>query len=158
MSSVAQQLQQSLGSQISASEDFLRLLLQERETIAQNLIDKLPELTQNKLKLIEILTQTEIDILSCFKQALGEESNQQPETTIRKLDPNNKYDLLALLQKARDLAAECKNENLINSQIVDGCQNQTEQTLDLLLKRDRHSVYGASGKTIKQGGGSLGEA
>lgn len=158
MSSVAQQLQQSLARQISASEDFLRLLLQEREIIAQNLIDKLPELTQNKLKLIEALAQTEIEILSYFKQTLGENSNQQPETTIHKLDPSNKYNLLPLLQKARNLAAECKNGNLINSQIVDGCQNQTEQTLDLLLKRDRHSVYGASGKTIKQGGGSLGEA
>ncbi len=158
MSSVTQQLQQSLTNQISASENFLRLLLQERETIAQNLIEKLPELTQNKLKLIEVLAQTEIEILSCFKQVLGENSNEQPETTIQKLDPDNRYNLLSLLQKARDLAAECKNENLINSQIVDGCQNQVEQTLDVLLKRDRHSVYGASGKTIKQSGSSLGEA
>ena len=138
MSSTAQQLQQSLISQISASEGFLRLLQQEREIIAQNLIDKLPELTQNKLKLIEVLAQTEIEILSCFKQTLGDNSNEQPETTIHKLDPKNKYNLLSLLKKARDLAAECKNENLINSQIVDGCQNQTEQTLDVLLKRDRH--------------------
>ncbi len=158
MNGSAQQLQQFLADQIAASDDFLRLLLQEREIISQNLIDQLPALTQTKLELIETLAQTEIEILSCFKQTLGEAAADQPEKAIQKLDPNNEYKLLTLLQKARNLAATCKAENMINSQIVEGCQNQIEDTLDVLLRREKYAVYSAAGKTIKQGGGSLGEA
>ncbi len=158
MNGHVQQLQQSLTNQITASDDFLQLLLQEREIISQNRVDQLPELTQTKLELIETLAQTEIEILSCFKQTLGETDSEQPEKAIQKLDPDNEYKLLALLQKARNLAATCKTENLINSQIVEGCQNQIEDALDVLLRREKYAVYSAAGKTIKQGGGSLGEA
>jgi len=158
MSAKPLQLQQRLKDQISASEDFLRILLLEREAIAQNQIEKLPELTEQKLTLIETLTQTEIDILSLLKEQLDEHAPEQPEKAMQKLDPANQYQLSELLQQARDLAAECKRENMINSQIVDACQGNVEQTLDILLGREKPAVYGATGKTIKQGGSSLGKA
>lgn len=158
MNSNAEKLQQHLTNQINISEDFLCALFQEREVIAKNLIDQLPEITEKKFKLIELLTQTEINILSCLKEQLGEQTTNQPEEALARLDPNNEHHLTSLLQKARDLAAECKRENQLNSQIVEASQGQVEQTLDLLLGREKHKVYSASGKTIKQGGSSLGEA
>lgn len=158
MSATLSPLQQRFKDQISTSEEYLCILLLERETIAANQIEKLPELTEKKITLIEALTQTEIDILSFLKDQLGEEATEQPDNAIQTLDPNNHYQLKALLQKARELAAQCKRENTVNSQIIEACQNNVEQTLDILLGREKPAVYSAAGKTIKQGSGSLGEA
>ena len=160
MSNHAQLLQNSLKDQIEASESFLRVLIEERQIIAGNNIEQLPTVTEKKIALVEQLTQTEIRILTVLKEAIGEQAAEQPEAALQQLDPNNQFQLAELLSKARELANKCKDENQINGQIVNACQHQTEQTLDILLRREKSTMYSAAGKTVKRGdgSGSLGKA
>ncbi len=161
MSNSAKQLQSFLQDQISASEAFLRLLHEEREAVSQNLIDQLPEITDQKISQIESLTQNEINILTLLKETIGERATEAPDAAIQQLDPQGEFQLLKLLGRVRKLASECKGQNQINSQIIEGCRLQTENTLDVLLGRKKSTVYGATGKTIKHrdnSSNSLGEA
>lgn len=149
------QLQQALNEQISLSESFVRVLLEERALIAKNEVEQLPEITEEKLSLINGLKNVEGIIIALLKAGPADKS---PSEKIAILDPNNQFQLTELLDNARELAKQCKRENEINSQIVEASHGQVEQILDALLGREKTSVYSADGKTSKQGRGSLGEA
>lgn len=159
MSAPQEQLNQRLSDQISVSDAFLRLLLRERETIASNKIQELPAITEEKIELIQQLSQTEIDILAIIKATLGEAATENPREALNTLDPNQQFKLIELLDEARELAKKCKHENEINTQIVNASQDQVEQILNTLLGREKASTYGSTGKTVSgNSGGTLGKA
>jgi flagellar biosynthesis/type III secretory pathway chaperone len=154
------QLQEVFNDQLAASEAFLSLLRQERDAITKNDLKQLEQLTTEKLAAIDELTKIEIATLNTLQNAGVSESNNDVELLLKQHAASDKEaeQLITLWRKAKTTAKECQSENLVNGQILNACQKQTEQTLDILLGRTTTQLYGASGKTIKENRGTIAKA
>jgi len=158
-SNSAPQLNTLLQQQIEISGRFLDLILQERTFLAENRIDEFTQLTPNKLGIIDELTKKDIEIMALLQQIGAENPTQHNSDLLKSLDPDNQFQLQSLWDAVKLTAEKCQRENQINAKIVDTCQAQTEQVLDILLGRNsKDQTYEASGKTSRQTGSTIAKA
>lgn len=150
-SDLSSKLKQLFNEQIETSNKFLGLLLQERQAIAANQIDRFNQITQEKMPVIEALSRLDIEIFTL----LGQSCPDNDPGSVEKFLLGLAEELLPLWKALLETARKCQAENQLNSRIVESSRLQNERLLDILLGRTSNvELYGASGQKIKDRNGA----
>lgn len=148
-------LQQQLLAEHQALLDLQTTLLQEKDCLAENKIDELTRLTEQKANLVNRISEL-VEQRSEHLQSLGLENTAEDMQALISKAPGNTLEegLSQAWEQNIALLEECQRQNEINGIVIEVGNQATRLMLDLLQgpNKETATTYNKKGKTSQSNG------
>jgi len=141
-------LLQLLQRQIAVYTRFLDLLHEEQAALGHVQPDALEKLTAERARLVAALEAQEQEMRALFANAKIIFSARAVKQLFTTLAEPQRSQLAKLWRQLLAIAADCKQQNAVNSKIVDTRRQQTDRVLRILMGQTTlaGSTYAADGR------------
>ena len=136
-------------SEISLSTSLLQTLKDEQNAISSNDMAAFESSIIEKDKLVREIEAVEQTLVTKLQQKGLSVNKQDLNELISSCAQKDKIKLTGLIETIREVAAQCQQQNIINSKIIDANQNNIQKLIGIIRGQspDQNGLYDLSGKS-----------
>jgi len=135
--------------EISLSTALLVVMKKEQSALSNNNLGNFEAAITEKKKLIGEVESTEKKLVELLKINGLTTDKQNLNALMTRCNPKEKDNLTRLLDKLKDIATQCHNQNLVNGKIIVTSNNNIQKIISILRGQpiNESNIYNLSGKS-----------